>query len=133
MLDTPSGAVTMKLVDSNTAAEGNGVEPLPARSNYFIGRNAAQWRTGVPNFGRVRYENVYPGISLVYYGSKERRLEYDFEVAPGADPRRIALRFEANGQLRQDANGDLLVPAPSGEFRQRRPVAYQAMARAARK
>src|SRR5262245_21850533 len=59
------------------------LDPLASRSNYFIGRDPAQWRVNVPNFGRVRYRHVWPGIDLVYYGASNR-VEYDFIVAPGA-------------------------------------------------
>jgi hypothetical protein len=53
-----------------------GLEPLPGRSNYFIGNDPAKWHTDVPHYGRVRYRNLYPGIDLVLYGNPQQ-LEYD--------------------------------------------------------
>jgi hypothetical protein len=72
---------------------------LPGKSNYFIGNDPKKWRTHVPTYGRVRYENVYPGVDLVYYGNKGGQLEYDFVVAPGADLGPIALAIDVEGQV----------------------------------
>jgi hypothetical protein len=66
------------------------MEELPGKSNYFIGNDPTKWRTNVPNYAKVKYANVYPGVDLVYYGN-QGQLEYDFVVQPGADPRSIQL------------------------------------------
>jgi hypothetical protein len=71
-------------------------------TNYYLGRNPSDWHAGVPNYGGVRYGNVYPGIDLVYYGN-QYRLEYDFLVAPGADPRRISLDIGGADKLKVEA------------------------------
>src|SRR5438477_611658 len=83
----------MKLVGANQAAKVAALEELPGKSNYFIGNDPKKWRTDVPTYGKVKYEGVYPGIDLVYYGN-QRQLEYDFVVAPGADPKAITLEIE---------------------------------------
>ena len=75
-------------------------------------------------YGKVRYAQVYPGIDLVYYGN-QRQLEYDFVVAPGADPARIRLRFEGAREMRVDAQGDLVVETADGAVRWQKPVVYQ--------
>ena len=80
---------------------------LPGVSNYFIGDDPRSWRVGVPHYARVRYENIYPGVDLVYYGA-QGRLEYDFLVAPGADPQRIRMRYDGAQSLRLDGEGNLL-------------------------
>src|SRR5437773_2205343 len=81
-------------------------------------------RPDVPTFARLRYEDVYPGVNLVFYGT-ERELEYDLLVAPGADPGAVALAFEGADSLRVDASGDLLIATAAGELRLRRPVIYE--------
>lgn len=101
-----------------------GLEELAGKSNYLVGPDPSRWRTNVPNYGRVKYEGVYPGVDLIYYGTN-RQLEYDFALAPGADARRIRLRVEGSGALRVDADGDLVLPTPAGEVRQHAPRAYQ--------
>jgi uncharacterized protein (TIGR03437 family) len=90
-------------------------------SSYFIGNNPAQWHAGIRNFGRLRYHDVWPGIDVVYYGTGNR-LEYDFVVAPGADPRAIGIRFTSPEALRVDTNGDVVL---GGDIRQHKPRVYQ--------
>ena len=99
-------------------------DELPGRVNYLIGNDPAQWRTSVPTFSRVRYRNVYRGIDLIYYGS-QRQLEYDFVVAPGADPQSIRMRFEGAAQLRVTSDGDLVATTSGGSIEMHKPVVYQ--------
>src|SRR5690242_2771345 len=83
---TTTEVLRMRLVGANARAKISGLEQLPGKSNYFIGRNPAKWHTQIPSYARVKYAKVYPGVDLVYYGN-QRQLEYDFVVEPGADPR----------------------------------------------
>src|SRR6266481_5783987 len=117
----------MKLVGANLASPVSGADELPGKSNYFIGNDPKKWRTNVANYGKVKYQQVYPGIDLVYYGN-HGELEYDFVVSPGADPNAIELLASAlDGRLslRQSRKGDLLVRTHNDEVQFRRPVAYQ--------
>ena len=98
-------------------------DPLGGASNYFVGRDPAKWRTGVPHFGKVRYRDVYPGIDVVFHGDAHR-IEYDFDVAPGADPSRIRLAFDGIDRLRQES-GDLVLEVGGVEIRHRRPAIFQ--------
>ncbi len=129
----------MKLVGANPAAAVSGVEQLPGTSNYFVGNDPKQWRTAVPNYAKVHYQGVYPGVDLVYYGN-QRQLEYDFVVAAGADPRAIQLDFTGTAgssakavartsSLRIDSNGDLAVRVHGREISFRKPTAYQMAAK----
>ena len=118
------GGLQMRLIGSNPKARAVALERLPGTVNYFLGNDPAKWRTGVPLFGRVKYGQVYAGVDLVYYGN-EQRLEYDFVVAPNADPGVIRLQFDGADSLDLDENGDLLVRLPTGAVRLRRPFAYQ--------
>ena len=101
-----------------------GVQPLAGVSNYFIGANRENWRTGVPHFRRVRYEQVYAGIDLAFYGN-QRHLEYDFIVAPGADPKVIRMVFQGAESSAIAPSGDLILAIDGGEVVQRSPVVYQ--------
>ena len=114
----------MQLAGGNTRAGMIGLDELPGKSNYFIGNDPAQWRTNVPNYRKVAARGVYPGIDLVYYGS-QRRLEYDFVIAAGADPRAIRLAFEGANHLRIDSQGSLIASVQGGEVSFERPIAYQ--------
>jgi beta-propeller repeat-containing protein/hemolysin type calcium-binding protein len=106
------------------AADATPLRRLPGVVNDLRGDDSSRWRTGIPTFERIRYPRLYPGVSLEWYGN-QRRLEYDFRVAPGADPDEIGLRLRGADQLRLAANGDLLIEAGGAMIRQRAPVAYQ--------
>jgi uncharacterized repeat protein (TIGR03803 family) len=120
----------MRLVGANRSAAITGLGKFPGTSNYFIGNDPTKWRTKVPNYARVQYESIYPGVDLVYYGSQSN-LEYDFVVAPGADPGQINLAFEvqSQGQPKFDRarldNGDLVFDVDGREVRFHKPVVYQ--------
>jgi hypothetical protein len=121
---TGSSEIKMRLSGANTEAKASGVDQLPGRSNYLIGDDPAKWHRDVPQFARVRYGQVYPGIDLVYYGN-QGQLEYDFEVAPGADPGRVKLKFEGPEKLALDAAGNLAMHAESGDVHLEAPRVYQ--------
>ena len=117
--------VRMQLVGAVAHPKMAGLDALPGTANYFHGRNAASWQTRVPTYKRVQYSGVYPGVDLVYYGQRQQ-LEYDFIVAPGADPRAIKLAFAGVEQTTVDAQGDLVLKtrgAPPLRFH--KPVVYQ--------
>jgi len=120
-----STSVKMALKGSRNAdALPSGEDELPGKVNYLIGNHPAQWHTGVPTFSRVRYRNVYGGVDLVYYGN-QRQLEYDFLVAPGADPQSIRIEFEGVSQLQVTPDGDLVATTSGGAVKLHKPVAYQ--------
>ncbi len=121
---TPPTVLRMRLVGGNAHARLAGMEELPGKSNYFIGNDPKKWRTNVPTYARVKYQSVYPGVDLVYYGN-QRQLEHDFIVAPGADPQTITLGFQGADKLRLDAHGDLLIQTGGEEVILRAPVSYQ--------
>src|SRR5262249_50723835 len=100
---------------------------LAGRANYLVGSDRTRWRAGVPTFSRVRYAQVWPGVSVDFHGNRSR-LEYDLNLAPGADPARVAFAFAGARSLRLSASGDLLLPLPPGTLRQPRPPPYQWLA-----
>jgi hypothetical protein len=116
--------VQATLLGANAATKISGFEKLLTTSNYFIGRDPRQWQTNVPNYAKVKYSGVYPGVDLVFYGN-QNHLEYDFTVSPGANPDVIALGFAGITDLRVDEKGDLILRTNAGEIRQSRPVVYQ--------
>jgi uncharacterized repeat protein (TIGR01451 family) len=121
---TVTTPLRMKLVDSNPAPRVSQADELPGKSNYIIGSDRRNWHTQVPRYGKVKYEDVYPGVDLVYYGNQQQ-LEYDFIVSPGADPDVIELAFEGAQALRVDDAGDLLLDIGDGEVRLKTPLIYQ--------
>jgi hypothetical protein len=126
MADADASSASVKLymqvLGANMASRIVGAAELPGKVNYFIGNDPAKWRTNVPTYAQVKYENVYPGVDLIYYGNRGC-LEYDFVVAPGADPGSIALRFRGGSHVAVDQNGDLLLNSEDVRFQ--KPVVYQ--------
>ena len=117
-------ALEMVVAGGNTLATATGVEPSAARANYIRGNDPTKWRANVPEYGRVRYQQLYPGIDLTFYGN-QRRLEYDFVVAPGANPNTIRLQFHGMDRMRLDRSGELRLQTAAGEVHLDRPVLYQ--------
>jgi hypothetical protein len=119
-----SAALRLKMVGANAIPSFAALDELPGKSNYLLGNSPAHWRTNVPNYRKVAEHGVYNGIDIVYYGN-QRQLEYDFVVAPGANPGVIQIAFQGAKNLRIDRAGDLLVGVSGGDVRLHRPIAYQ--------
>jgi hypothetical protein len=116
--------VRMNLIGADSNSRAVPEEQLVTRTNYLIGNDPVRWQTNVPNYRRVRFRQVYPGIDLRYYGTGQQ-LEHDFVVAAGADAREIEFKL-TGGILRIDHHsGDLLLRTEAGTVRLRAPVAYQ--------
>ncbi len=121
-----SAVVRLAPVGASPTSRVTGLDRLPGTTNYFFGDDPSRWRTNVPGFAKVRYEGVYPGVDLVYYGNERGSLEYDFVVAPGADPSKIAMTVDGAEGIRIDeVSGDLLMKTTAGELRQHAPRIYQ--------
>ncbi|HEV2424911.1 MAG TPA: SBBP repeat-containing protein [Terriglobia bacterium] len=139
-----SDVLRMRFVGASGEAAVSGLDELPGKSNFFLGSDPRQWRTEVPNYRKVSDEDLYQGVDLVYYGN-QRQLEYDFVLAPGADPSLIGFKLDRmttgrrgrgaewielgssrrQGALRINPDGDLIVPLDGREAVLRKPVAYQ--------
>jgi hypothetical protein len=133
-----SSVLRLKLLGAKPAAKVTGAEELPGKANYFIGNDPKKWRTNVPTYGKVKYKDVYPGVDLLYYGNQSGQLEYDFVLAPGADPSSIVFAVDVAGgvgskqkavdsdQCKIASNGDLVVRVGGDdEVRFQKPLVYQ--------
>jgi hypothetical protein len=114
----------LQLVGANPAPHAAGLDQLTGTSNYFVGSDLSKWRTNVTTYGKVEYQDVYPGIDLVYYGN-QRQLEYDFVVAPGVNPGVIRLSFQGAQNLTLDSQGNLVLHTSGGDVVEHTPVVYQ--------
>lgn len=128
-----AAVLRLKLVGANPAPQVAGREELPGKSHYFLGDDPKKWRTNIPTYAQVEYKDIYPGVDLVYYG-QQGQLEYDFVLAPGADPAAITLAFDdltgptQASSVQIDARGDLVIETGSGEVRFHKPIVYQSTA-----
>ena len=120
----PAHALRFTWLNANRHATVAAESALPGIVNYLKGSDPAKWQTGIPTYARVRYDAIYPGIDVVYYGNG-RQLEYDLIVAPHADPGAARLALEgADATLSE--NGDLDLALSNGRVLQwRAPLAYQ--------
>ena len=122
--DAGSSIVQMQFIGANPQAQIRGDTELPGKINYLTGNDPAHWRTDVATFAKVQVGELYPGISLVYYGNQQQ-LEYDFTIAPGANPDAIALHFAGTDRISINSRGELILSLADGEIRQPKPVIYQ--------
>jgi Beta-propeller repeat/Viral BACON domain len=124
VLRVGSASVRMRLAGSRRTAKPEAVVPLTSYSNYILGNDPSRWLRAVPQFAKVHVAGILPGVDLTYYGDR-RNLEYDLDVAPGADTRSLALKFDGAQGLSLDEEGNLLIHTASGDVTQHKPVASQ--------
>src|SRR5262249_46636853 len=120
-----SGSVLrMKFRHSNPDAKVSGLDELPGKNNYFIGSDPAKWHSDIPSYAKVKYEELYSGIDLLFY-SNQRQLEYDFIIAPGADSSRIGFDVSGAQSVHLDERGAMVFKLGENEVRWQQPLAYQ--------
>jgi hypothetical protein len=122
--NSKQSVLRMELLGANSAPEFQGLQELPGKVNYLIGKNEAAWHTNVALFSEVQVAKVYPGVDLLFHGD-QRQLEYDFIVAPGADAGQIAFKIRGAKRIELTANGDLILRTVDSEFEMRKPLIYQ--------
>lgn len=120
----PSSTLRTEFAGANAGVDITGLDQLAAKTNYYTGSDPRGWHTDVSNFARVQYHNVYDGIDAVYYANN-KDLEYDFVVAPNADPDVIKLKFAGADKLSLDQSGNLQITVNGQVMEQRAPVSYQ--------
>src|SRR6266576_3034692 len=119
-----SAILRLALLNSNANSEVSGVDRLRSVSNYFTGNNPAAWHAGIPNYAKVRYGGIYPGVDLVFYGNR-KTMECDFIVAPGSDPRRIRLQIEGREHIKMGSDGRIVITTPAADVQLEPPHIYQ--------
>src|ERR1017187_2935608 len=114
----------LRMENANPQAEVEGLDRQQSQSSYFIGNDPMRWRSAVPQFAQVRYRRVYRGIDAVFY-CNQHQLEFDFILAPEANPSQIRFQLEGATRMRVDGSGNLVIDTAAGQIRQLRPVVYQ--------
>jgi Beta-propeller repeat/Cep192 domain 4 len=122
------GVLRLRWAGANAGPKIEGLKKETGNSNYLVGNDPSKWVKGVPSFSRVEYQGLYPGVDLVYYGNR-RELEFDIDVAPGADLSAVRLQIAGEKQdtaeIHINAAGELVAQTRAGGVRFRKPVAYQ--------
>jgi hypothetical protein len=119
-----TSVLRMRFDGANPNAEIAGTKLLPGKTSYFIGNDPKKWRTDIASYEAVRYQGIYPGVDVLFYG-RQQRLEYDFIVAPGADSKAIALSIAGARKLEINSQGDVLMSVAGGKVALQKPVIYQ--------
>src|SRR6185503_13388400 len=122
--DQKPAVLRMQLLVSNPAARILPLDPQRGTVSSYIGNAPEKWQKDIPTFGKMRYEEIYPGVDLVYYGH-QGALEYDFILSPGANPKNIHFGVKGADKIRIDRHGDLLLHTAFGDVRHHKPVIYQ--------
>ncbi|MBD1383442.1 SBBP repeat-containing protein [Metabacillus arenae] len=97
---------------------------LEGKVNYFRGPNPNKWHTNISTFMEVVYQEVWPGIDLVFRGEQDQ-IKYDFFVNPGANVDDICFTYRGAEDLSLDEEGNLLIDTLIGEIKDKRPISYQ--------
>ncbi len=122
-----STGATLRFPGSKASAKLEPLDETPDRTSYFIGGEATHYARNVPHFRRLAVRGLYRGIDLIFYG-RGGNLEYDFVVAPGADPALIRMAVDAPASLSFNPAGDLKIVTDSSSFELKRPDVYQSPA-----
>lgn len=99
-------------------------DPSNAKSNFFIGNNPSNWKTGIASFGTLAYKDIYHNVDLIYYSFK-KGIKSDFVIHPGGNAGSIILKYSGINNIISGKNGDLLIMTDKGEISEHIPEAYQ--------
>ncbi|HEY5037666.1 MAG TPA: hypothetical protein VIJ93_01185, partial [bacterium] len=121
---TPPTVLRLKPEGAQANPTFENLEQLPGISNYFIGKDPAQWHTNIPQYSKVAVRGLYPGVDMVYYGN-QGKLEYDFVVQPGADPGSIHLKVDGAQGVQVNGQGDMELTTAQGKVVFHAPTVYQ--------
>jgi hypothetical protein len=116
--------VTLQFINSSRTARSEGVDRLPGVSNYYVGADPTNWRTGIPQYRAVKFKSIYPGVDLVYHG-EGGRLEYDLVLAPAADPGTIQFKITGADRVALDSSGNIELLAARATLELQKPIIYQ--------
>jgi gliding motility-associated-like protein len=100
-------------------------QPTGEVRNYLLGNDSRRWASGVAGYRELRYQRLWPGIDAHFYENAQQRLEYDFELAPQADPGAVRLRYDGADQLKLRADGALEIQTSVGTVTELAPQAWQ--------
>ncbi|HEV8426967.1 MAG TPA: SBBP repeat-containing protein [Pyrinomonadaceae bacterium] len=122
--ESNSSALRMKLVGADAKAQLSGEQELQGKVNYLLGNDRSKWRTGIPTFRKIHYDDVWSGVDMIWYGT-QTELEYDFILKPGSDVSTVRVAFEGAEKMRIDEQGNLMITSNGEEVRHSAPVIYQ--------
>ncbi len=117
-------AVRLSFIDGSKTAKITSSAPLPGHVNYFIGNDKSRWRSNVPTYRAVTYENIYKNINIKFYGNN-KNIEHDIIVSPGGNPGDVKFLYEGIKGLDITKEGNLVARLADGEIIEKKPIVYQ--------
>jgi len=123
-----ASVLRLEMIGANPEARTEGQDELPGKVNYLVGNDPKKWQINIPTYLKVHYQEIYPGVELVYYGNR-RQLEYDFVIAPGGSLKPIKFRIAGADRIRLDEEGNLVLTIGHAEATLHTPLVYQVMNR----
>lgn len=122
--DKPNSVLRMLFSGASLDPTLIGMEEQSNKSHYFIGNNPEKWHTDIPNFAKLFYHDVYPGIDVIFYGNQQQ-LEFDICVSPGAHPEQIRLQIDGSKEISLDSDGNLCILTDADTVQLQKPFIYQ--------
>ena len=121
----PTG-VHLQFVGATTSTRIIGSMRLPGDVSYYRGNDPAHWRTNVPAYRSLSYQQLYPGVDLHYDGTNGH-LKGTYLLAAGADPNAIRWHYAGTAAPQTDSTGNLIIGLPDGRpaLVEHAPVAWQ--------
>ena len=116
--------MSLSFIDADPLAEIQSIDPLPGRINYLVGPNPDAWVTEVPTYASVIYHELYPGVNLVLRGDRQR-VDYEFHIADGVAPERIAIAVEGAESIDANSVGGLVLRLAGNAVRISQPIVLQ--------
>ncbi len=116
--------LTLRFIQAEPTMTLHGAKPMDGKVNYLIGKDPSRWQTDLPMYGELVYDNVWPGIDVVFRDDGGT-LKYEFHVAPRADVSKIRLQYGGAERVERGPRGDLLITTSLGTIVDARPVSYQ--------
>ncbi|MFP4527852.1 MAG: SBBP repeat-containing protein [Candidatus Kapaibacterium sp.] len=123
----PDSSATIERIDVDfhgaSAEEIIAAEPSGGVSNFYLA-NCPEGITGVRNFGKIIYKNIYNNIDARFYSDPATgNLKYDFVVRPGGDPRLIRL-IASGAEAAIGSDGAMTISSANSILNEQRPYTY---------
>ena len=117
--------VDVELVGANENPQIITEEPSTAYLNYYNTLTTESGATKIHSYKRITYKDIYKGIDMVFSAQtdKEKPVEYNFVVHPGADASQIQIHYKgANGT--QLTSNKINIEVAQGKLTENIPASY---------
>ncbi|MFB6306339.1 MAG: hypothetical protein ABEH43_05025 [Flavobacteriales bacterium] len=120
-------AYRVKFKNANPDPDIESKNQLKGYYNFYQSQDRSKWASKVRSYSKVRYNNLYKGIDLLYHQNTDPKpsLKYDFIVSNKGNPKKIKLEYQGVDDLHIDHKGALIIETNVGAIKELKPYAYQ--------